>query len=176
MASQYYHLLIEQYQDPSLFGTTARPVIYETGKFKCGRGWWRLKQTRAEIQNDQYTEEYLEELREEKTKETAECQGDEYEDNNFDTISSAKKKPYKKSTRIVVSDDDAAHVLPLVLPVHSVVIQDYTKPDNAFGYKIHAKESTSEEKKKAFSKRKQSRKCCRNRERDTKQFESTFIV
>ena len=171
MASQYYHLLMLQYKEPSLFGTTADPIVYE-----CGPGFRRIKRIKPEIQDDQYTEEYLEDLREEKAKERAERQGDEYEDNNFDTICSAKKKPYKKSTCADVSYDDAVHVLPLVLPVHSIVIQDYTKPDNALGYKIPSKEPTSEEKKKAFNHCKQSRKCCRKRARDTKQYESTFVM
>ena len=171
MASQYYHLLMLQYKEPSLFGTTADPIVYE-----CGPGWRRIKRIKPEIQDDQYTEEYLQDLMEEKARERAEQENscDKYENTNkFHATSSTKKNPHKKSTRNDVSNDDT-HVLPLVLPVHSIVIQDYTKPDNKIGYKIPLKEPTSEEKKKEFSRVKQTRNCARKRDRESKRIESKF--
>ena len=163
---------MRQYQGRSFFGTTVNPIVYETGKFRSGKGWWRIKQIKPEIQFEQYTEDDLQDLQdliEEQVNEKVAQLCDEYRDySNLDTMCPKKKKTSKKLKCVVVSDDDT-DVLPVVLPVHSIVIQDYAKPSNGLGYKVPTKEPTSEDKKKSFKGLKQNRKCSRNKQRDFKQ-------
>lgn len=171
MASQYYHLLIRNYQERSFFGTTIHPIVLETGKFSSGKSWRRIKPIKPEIQincSDEEIEDFIN-FEEEQVKEKIDQLYEDYQDyNTLYAKCSKKKKTSYKSTCVDVSDDNH-HVLPVVLPIHSIVIQDYTKPSNSIGYKATPKEPTSEDKKKAFKGLKQNRKCSRNKQRDFKQ-------
>jgi hypothetical protein len=175
MASQYLHLVTfkqEQKQRP-LFGTTIHPIVYESGRFPSGRSWWQIKQIKPEIQFDQYTQNELLEFLEYQVNEKIDQLYEEYQDySNFNIMCSKNKKSSKKIT-CVVDLDDGTDVLPVVLPLHSIVIQDYTKPSNGLGYKVPIKEPSAEDKKKAFKKVKNKRNCSRKRERDIKQEEAS---
>lgn len=177
MASQYLHIL--KGEKRCKFGATIQEIA-DTSGFQSDGSWaiHRIIHQQLTVQSVHNVEQELEDFLnfyEEQVKETAAQLCDDYQDYNcIDEICLKKKKTLKKLPYVVISDDDV-DVLPVVLPLHSIVIQDYTKPSNSIGYKVPPKEPTSEERKKTFKGLKQNRKCSRNKQRDFKELEASQI-